>query len=196
MRSAPTRPRVRLVLVRQGRGRLQGEVEVYESYIVGEELGRRGGGAMGKKVMVGVAVERSRPRGFGHFRMPPLVDASADSLRAFLVADVEPGAIVVTDGWVRTGRRLGSCISTAGFWAQPGKWRPGCSPACTRSPRSPSGGCSAATKGLSGRSTCPVTQRGRISLQPPPIAQPRTGLLRCARARRRPRPRALWRPHR
>ena len=31
--------------------------------------------------------------------MAPLLDASADSLRAFLTGNVEPGARVVTDGW-------------------------------------------------------------------------------------------------
>jgi ISXO2-like transposase domain len=50
-------------------------------------------------VLVGVAVERLEPKGFGRCRMAPLVDASADSLRAFLVENVEPGARVITDGW-------------------------------------------------------------------------------------------------
>jgi hypothetical protein len=31
--------------------------------------------------------------------MAPLLDASADSLRAFLTDNVEPGARVITDGW-------------------------------------------------------------------------------------------------
>jgi transposase-like protein len=91
--------RVRSVLVRPGRERLRGAVEVDESYIGGEELGLRGGRQKGKKVLVGVAVERIEPRGFGRCRMAPLVDASADSLRAFLTDNVEPGARVLTDGW-------------------------------------------------------------------------------------------------
>jgi hypothetical protein len=91
--------RLRSVLVRPGRERLAGEVEVDESYFGGEEPGLRGGRQRGKKVLVGVAVERTQPKGFGRCRMAPLVDASADSLRAFLADNVEPGARVITDGW-------------------------------------------------------------------------------------------------
>jgi transposase-like protein len=91
--------RLRLVLVRPGRERLQGSVEVDETYIGGEELGLRGGRGKGKKVMVGVAVEREEPKGFGRCRMVPIPDASAESLRAFLIENVEPGARVITDGW-------------------------------------------------------------------------------------------------
>jgi len=91
--------RLRSVLVRPGRERLSGDVEVDETYIGGEELGTRGGRRKGKKVMVGVAVEREDPKGFGRCRMVPIPDASADTLRAFLLENVEPGARVITDGW-------------------------------------------------------------------------------------------------
>jgi len=91
--------RLRSVLVRTGRERLRGEVEVDESYFGGEEPGLLGGRAKGKKVLVGIAVERTEPKGFGRCRMAPLADASGDSLRAFLIDNVEPGARVVTDGW-------------------------------------------------------------------------------------------------
>ena len=53
----------------------------------------------GKKVLVGVAVERTQPKGFGRCRMAPLADGSAEPLRAFLTDNVEPGARVITDGW-------------------------------------------------------------------------------------------------
>jgi len=91
--------RLRSVLVRPGRDRLRGEVEVDESYFGGEEPGLAGGRAKGKKVLVGIAVERTEPKGFGRARMAPLPDASVDSLRAFLIDNVEPGARVITDGW-------------------------------------------------------------------------------------------------
>lgn len=90
--------RVRSVLVRPGRERLQGKVEVDETYIGGEEVGLRGGRAKGKKALVGVAVERLQPRGFGRARMALLADTSAASLRAFLIDHVEEGATVITDG--------------------------------------------------------------------------------------------------
>ena len=49
--------RLRSALVRPGRGRLSGTVEVDETYIGGEEPGLRGGGQRGKKVLTGIAVE-------------------------------------------------------------------------------------------------------------------------------------------
>ena len=91
--------RLRSVLVRPGRERLRGVVEVDETYVGGEEPGLTGGRAKGKKVLVGVAVEREEPKGFGRCRMAPLPDASARVLRAFLLDNVEPGAKVITDGW-------------------------------------------------------------------------------------------------
>lgn len=91
--------RLRSVLLRPGRERLQGEVEVDETYIGGEEPGLRGGRQKGKKVLVGVAVERREPKGFGRCRIGPILDASAETLRDFLIENVEPGATVITDGW-------------------------------------------------------------------------------------------------
>ena len=91
--------RLRSVLQRPGRERLRGEVEVDETYIGGQEPGLRGGRQKGKKVLVGVAVERRKPKGFGRCRMVPVPDASAETLRSFLVENVEPGATVVSDGW-------------------------------------------------------------------------------------------------
>jgi transposase-like protein len=91
--------RLRSVLIRPGRERLSGTVEVDETFIGGEDPGLRGGRAKGKKSLVGVAVERKEPKGYGRCRMAPLADASAASLRAFLGDHVEPGATVITDGW-------------------------------------------------------------------------------------------------
>ena len=91
--------RLRSVLVRPGRERLAGRVEVDETYIGGEEAGLAGGRARGKKVLTGIAVEVREPKGIGRCRIAPLADASADSLHAFVADHVEPGAVVVTDGW-------------------------------------------------------------------------------------------------
>ncbi len=91
--------RLRSVLVRPGRDRLAGTVEVDETYIGGEEPGLRGGRARGKKVLTGIAVEVREPKGLGRCRLAPLADASAASLHAFVTDHVEPGATVITDGW-------------------------------------------------------------------------------------------------
>src|SRR4051794_25691999 len=91
--------RLRSVLVRPGRERLTGVVEVDETYLGGEEPGLRGGRAKGKKLLVGIAVERHQPRGLGRCRMAVLPDATTDTLRAFLADHVEEGATVITDGW-------------------------------------------------------------------------------------------------
>src|SRR3982750_2366111 len=89
--------RLRSVLVRPGRERLTGVVEVDETSLGGGEPGLRGGRAKGKKLVLGIAVERVEPRGLGRCRMAVLPDAKTDTLRAFLADHVEEGATVITD---------------------------------------------------------------------------------------------------
>jgi transposase-like protein len=91
--------RLRSVLVRPGRERLIGTVEVDETFIGGEEPGLRGGRAKGKKSLVGMAIEVHEPKGLGRCRMAILTDASAASLHPFVTAHVERGATVITDAW-------------------------------------------------------------------------------------------------
>src|SRR6185437_14764186 len=91
--------RLRSVLVRPGRDRLSGTVEADETYIGGEEAGLAGGRARGKKVLTGIAVEVSEPRGIGRCRMQILADGSAETLHPFIIASIRPGTRVITDGW-------------------------------------------------------------------------------------------------
>jgi len=91
--------RLRSVLVRPGRERLTGTVEVDETYIGGPEPGLPGGRAKGKKFLVGTGVELREPKGLGRCRMAIVPDGSAASLHPFVVAHVEPGATVITDAW-------------------------------------------------------------------------------------------------
>ena len=90
--------RFRTAMVRAGRDRLAGKVEMDETFIGGTKAGKRGRGAAGK-VLVAVAVELLSPRGFGRCRLRVIGDAEASTLRSFLLDYVEPGSVVVTDGW-------------------------------------------------------------------------------------------------
>jgi transposase-like protein len=91
--------RLRSVLVRPGRERLSGIVEVDETYIGGLEQELAGGRARGKKALVVVAVEVLNPKGFGRCRMQIVSDASSSSLHPFIQDSVEPGSKIITDGW-------------------------------------------------------------------------------------------------
>src|SRR6266545_4841376 len=79
--------RLRSVLVRPGRDRLTGAVEVDETYIGGEEPGLRGGRARGKKVLTGIAVEVREPKGLGCLH-------DRHSQRAARARGEDPGALL------------------------------------------------------------------------------------------------------
>lgn len=89
--------RYRTVMVRPGRDRLVGDVEVDESYLGGPEPGITGRGALGKVLFAG-AVESNNGR-MGRVRLGLLASANAVDLRQFLIDNVEPGSRVITDGW-------------------------------------------------------------------------------------------------
>ena len=84
-------------MVRPGRDRLRGDVEVDETILGGFEPGMRGRGSA-RKVLIAGAVERN-PGRFGRVRLGMIPNASNVSLAAFLDANVEPGSHVITDGW-------------------------------------------------------------------------------------------------
>lgn len=91
--------RYRSVMVRPGRDRLTGDVEVDEAFLGGPEPGITGRGALGK-VLFAAAVELNSPRGLGRVRLGVIQDAGADSLQQFLLANVQPGSRIISDGWV------------------------------------------------------------------------------------------------
>jgi transposase-like protein len=90
--------KLRSAMVRPGRDRLQGDVEVDETFVGGTKPGPPGRGAHGK-VLVCIAVEVLSPMGFGRARLSVIPDASAKSIHRFVKGAVEPGAVVMTDGW-------------------------------------------------------------------------------------------------
>ena len=65
---------------------------VDETFLGAEQSGPRGWGALGKMLVV-ISVELLAPKGYGRTRMSVIPDASAASLRPFLITDVEPGVL-------------------------------------------------------------------------------------------------------
>lgn len=89
--------KLRRAMVRLGRDRLSGRVEVDETYLGSPEKGMAGRRTEKKALLVVAAQEDGK--GIGRIRMKRVPDASADSLLPFVEASVEPGSVVHTDGW-------------------------------------------------------------------------------------------------
>ncbi|MBI3666196.1 MAG: IS1595 family transposase [Acidobacteria bacterium] len=90
--------KLRRAMVRPGRDRLSGRVEVDETYVGGLEEGVRGRQTERKALIVVAAQEEGR--GTGRIRMRRVPDASAESLVPFVEESVEPGSVVHTDAWL------------------------------------------------------------------------------------------------
>jgi transposase-like protein len=90
--------KLRRAMVRPGRDRLSGRVEVDETYLGGPEGGVRGRQTEDKALIVVAAQENGK--GVGRIRMRRIPDASAESLVPFVEESVEPGSTVHTDGWL------------------------------------------------------------------------------------------------
>jgi transposase-like protein len=90
--------KLRRAMVRPGRDRLSGAVEVDETFYGGEEQGVRGRQTENKSLIVIAAQEDGA--GIGRIRMRRIADASADSLMPFIEETIELGSVVHTDGWL------------------------------------------------------------------------------------------------
>jgi transposase-like protein len=90
--------KLRRAMVRPGRDRLNGRVEVDETYLGGLEEGVRGRQTE-RKALIVVAAQEDGP-GIGRIRMRRIADASAESLIPFVQDSVERGSVVHTDGWL------------------------------------------------------------------------------------------------
>jgi len=90
--------KLRCAMVRPGRDRLSGIVDVDETYIGGEKPGKRGRGAIGKALVV-VAVEVTTNGKLGRIRLNRVADASGQSLEGAVTKTVEPHSVIHTDGW-------------------------------------------------------------------------------------------------
>ncbi len=97
--------KLRRAMVRPGRERLSGTIEMDEIYVGGEKEGKRGRGAAGKSLVV-IATEINKRR-IGRIRLCRVDNASADNLGVAAQESIELGAVIHTDGWVGYNR-LGS----------------------------------------------------------------------------------------
>ena len=84
-------------MIRSGRERLVGRVEVDEAYVGGQKEGTRGRGAEGKTLVL-VAVEGDAKRKLGRVRFRCVEAIDRTTVESFVRDYVEPGTQVVTDG--------------------------------------------------------------------------------------------------
>ena len=89
--------KLRRAMVRPGRNRLRGTVEVDETYWGGKEQGVRGR-LTKQKALIIVAVEEDGD-GIGRIRLGRIADLTKGSLHGFIVHEIEPGTTVRTDGF-------------------------------------------------------------------------------------------------
>jgi transposase-like protein len=89
--------KLRRAMRRPQREALREKVEVDETFI-GNQEGLRGGRELGDRALAVGAVE-VRDRASGRIRLQVVPDSSAASLSGFVKRNVEPGTVVITDGW-------------------------------------------------------------------------------------------------
>jgi transposase-like protein len=89
--------KLRRAMVRSGRDRLSGVVEVDETFLGGSRPGKRGRGAAGKTLVLIAA--QADGRKIGRIRLARISDASAASLEPAVQQAIEPGSRLQTDDW-------------------------------------------------------------------------------------------------
>ena len=89
--------KLRRAMVRPGRERLTGRIEVDEAYWGAEEEGVVGRLIENKVVFVVAA--QAEGAGIGRIRMRRIPDVSRPTLHGFIGESIERGSVIVTDGW-------------------------------------------------------------------------------------------------
>ena len=107
--------KLRRAMVRQGRDKLSGLVEVDEAYIGSPENGGKRGRGAENKVITAVAVEINDNK-IGRIRISVIDDVSSNSLHEFIEQTVEKGSTIVNDGW--TGY---NGLNDKGYWQETSK---------------------------------------------------------------------------
>src|SRR5271165_4576524 len=100
--------RFRRAMVRTGRERLTGLVEVDEAYVAITDRENPISAVERKnhtrKVMIVLAVEILQPKGFGRIRLRRISNDSKECVLPFIHSSVEPGSILRTDGSAAYGK--------------------------------------------------------------------------------------------
>jgi len=84
-------------MIREGRERLRGRVEVDEAFVGGQKEGTRGRGAEGKTLVL-VAIEGEARKRLGRVRFRCVTAINQHTIELFVRDYIEPDAEVVTDG--------------------------------------------------------------------------------------------------
>jgi transposase-like protein len=90
--------KLRRAMIRPGREKLSGTVEVDEAFFGAPETGGKRGRGGENKAEAAIAVEIDGNK-VGRIRIAIIKDASQSSLRSFIQETVEPGSTIKTDGW-------------------------------------------------------------------------------------------------
>lgn len=90
--------KLRRAMVRPGRDKLSGIIEVNETLIGGEKQGKRGRGAAGKTLVL-IAAEDNACGGVGRIRLSPISAASSDVITPVISGMIATGSKIRTDGW-------------------------------------------------------------------------------------------------
>lgn len=90
--------KLRRAMVRQGRDKLNGTVEVDEAFIGAPGKGGKRGRGAESKVLLVVAVEIGNKK-IGRIRMGIIDSASSKNLHRFVEATIDKESAIITDGW-------------------------------------------------------------------------------------------------
>lgn len=94
--------KLRRAMVRPGRDRLSGRVEVDECYWGAATEGWRGRHLHDKALII-VAAEQTAAAGIGRIRVARIEDGLACHVESFILGAVQPGSTICTDGWASYG---------------------------------------------------------------------------------------------
>lgn len=94
--------KLRRAMVRPGRDRINGVVQVDETFVGASKPGKRGRGAEGKTIVL-IAAE-CRDKRIGRIRLKRIEDASSNSLENAILNMISPGSKIITDGWIGYNR--------------------------------------------------------------------------------------------